>query len=236
MDGENRRDRRRIAVVDDEPDILDLVELHLTRAGFLVDRYQDGSTFLRALAAEVPDLVVLDLMLPDHHGTDICRSIREDRRLAGLPVIMLTALGEETDRVLGLELGADDYVSKPFSPRELVARVRAVLRRSGERREESGVVVVGNRIRLDLERYTTLVDGEKVELTPTEFRILGILAKGHGRVYSRAQLLEMLWEGEKFVFERTIDVHIRHIREKLGDAAELIQNVRGVGYKLDCRD
>jgi DNA-binding response OmpR family regulator len=228
-------ERRRIAVVDDEPDILDLVELHLTRAGFGVDRYSDANSFLESLRNSVPDLVVLDLMLPDHHGTDVCRRLREERGLSGLPVIMLTALGEETDRVLGLELGADDYVTKPFSPRELVARVRAVLRRCEGERGEDSVIDVSGRIRMDVERYTTTVDGNEVDLTPTEFRILRILAEGRGRVYSRARLLEMLWEGEKFVFERTIDVHIRHIREKLGDAAEMIQNVRGVGYKLDPR-
>ena len=235
MPGNAGGEKRRVAVVDDEPDILDLLDLHLSRAGFTVDRYADGASFLAALKSTVPDLVVLDLMLPDHHGTDLCRRIREDARFTGLPVIMLTALGEETDRVLGLELGADDYVTKPFSPRELVARVRAVLRRSAESRAEGGLVSAGGRITLDVERYTTTVDGREVDLTPTEFRILRILAEGRGRVYSRARLLEMLWEGEKFVFERTIDVHIRHIREKLGDAAAMIQNVRGVGYKLDPR-
>jgi DNA-binding response OmpR family regulator len=236
MTGDTRREKRRVAVVDDEPDILDLVELHLSRAGFSVDRYADGESFLDSLGSSIPDLVVLDLMLPDHHGTDVCRRIREDSRLSRLPVIMLTALGEETDRVLGLELGADDYVTKPFSPRELVARVRAVLRRAAGTPEQGGVVSAGGRIQLDVERYTTTVDGREVDLTPTEFRILRILAQGKGRVYSRAQLLEMLWEGEKFVFERTIDVHIRHIREKLGEASEMIQNVRGVGYKLDARE
>lgn len=232
MSSETGRERRRIAVVDDEPDILDLVELHLSRAGFVVDRFPDAGSFLDSLRTAVPDLVVLDLMLPDHHGTDVCRRIREDDGLAGLPVIMLTALGEETDRVLGLELGADDYVTKPFSPRELVARVRAVLRRSEAGGREGSVISVAGRIRLDVERYTTTVDGREVDLTPTEFRILKTLAEGRGRVYSRGQLLEMLWGGEKFVFERTIDVHIRHIREKLGDAAGMIRNVRGVGYKL----
>ena len=236
MSSEAGRERRRIAVVDDEPDILDLVELHLSRAGFAVDRFSDAGSFLDSLRTSVPDLVVLDLMLPDHHGTDVCRRIREDDGLAGLPVIMLTALGEETDRVLGLELGADDYVTKPFSPRELVARVRAVLRRSEAAGPEGSVISVAGRIRLDVERYTTTVDGREVSLTPTEFRILKVLAEGRGRVYSRARLLEILWEGEKFVFERTIDVHIRHIREKLGSAAEMIQNVRGVGYKLDPRE
>ncbi len=236
MTGKTERKRRTIAVVDDEPDILDLVELHLGRAGFGVDRYSDAGSFLESLESGAPDLVVLDLMLPDRHGTEVCRLMRDDERLSGIPVIMLTALGEETDRVLGLELGADDYVTKPFSPRELVARVRAVLRRCEADREAGSVIDVAGRIRLDAERYTTSVDGREVDLTPTEFRILRMLAEGHGRVYSRAQLLEMLWGGEKFVFERTIDVHIRHIRQKLGDAAEMISNVRGVGYKLDPRE
>lgn len=226
----------RIAVLDDEPDILRLVELHLKKADFLVDCYEHPRELLDSLTSRNPDLIILDLMLPGADGLEICAALKRDARHRSIPVIMLTAKGRESDKITGLDLGADDYVTKPFSPRELVARVRAVLRRSEAAGPEGSIISVAGRIRLDVERYTTTVDGREVSLTPTEFRILKVLAEGRGRVYSRARLLEILWEGEKFVFERTIDVHIRHIREKLGSAAEMIQNVRGVGYKLDPRE
>lgn len=229
----DRATKKLIVVVDDEPDIRDLVRLHLERGGFRVECFGDAQSFLSHLESDLPDLVILDLMLPDIHGTEVCRMIREDGRTANLPVIMLTALSDEPDRVLGLELGADDYVSKPFSPRELVSRVKAVLRRSGRSEEAVSALRATDRITLDVDRFETSVDGRKVELTPTEFRILKTLAEGRGRVYSRKRLLEILWEGEKIVFERTIDVHIRNLRKKLGDAGEAIRNVRGIGYKLE---
>ncbi|MBD3368770.1 response regulator [Candidatus Fermentibacteria bacterium] len=225
--------KRLIVVVDDEPDIRDLVRLHLERGGFQVECFGDAESFLSFLEKNLPELVILDLMLPDIHGTEVCRMLRDGDRTSALPMIMLTALGEEADRVLGLELGADDYVSKPFSPRELVSRVKAVLRRGGRLEEAGSIMRAGARIALDVERFETNVDGRKVNLTPTEFRILRTLAEGKGRVYSRKRLLEILWEGEKIVFERTIDVHIRNLRKKLGDAGEAIKNVRGIGYKLE---
>ncbi|MBN1433568.1 response regulator transcription factor, partial [Candidatus Fermentibacterales bacterium] len=180
-----------------------------------------------------PDLLILDLMLPDASGIEVCRTLRANRDWAGLPIVMLTALGEEADRVTGLEIGADDYVTKPFSPRELVARVRAVLRRSLERRESSGRATVGGILTVDPERFEATVSGRPVALTSTEFRILAILASQPGRVFTREQILDRLWGSEKAVLDRTVDVHVRHIREKLGDAASLLRNVRGVGYKLE---
>jgi DNA-binding response OmpR family regulator len=224
--------KQTIAVLDDEPDILELVSLHLSRAGFDVLRFDRAATLFEQLRIQVPDLLVLDLMLPDIHGTEVCRRIRSDSRTSGLPVIMLTAMTDESDRVSGLETGADDYVSKPFSPRELVARVRAVLRRSDCGAEEGGDLVIGSLV-LHPDRFRAEVDGRPADLTPTEFRILLILAGTRGRVFTRSQILDALWQGEKFVFERTVDVHIRNIREKLGSAAGLIRNVRGIGYRLE---
>ncbi|MEO0085940.1 MAG: response regulator transcription factor [candidate division WOR-3 bacterium] len=220
-----------IAVVDDEPDILALVSLHLKRAGFRVKEFGEATSFLAFAGRQVPDLIVLDLMLPDMDGADVCRQLKETERLAQVPVIMLTARADEADRVLGLELGADDYVTKPFSPRELVARVRAVLRRR-QRGEDPEHLDFGT-LSISPGRHVVTVGGERVELTTTEFRILLLLARKPGWVFSRDQILESLWGGEKAVLDRTIDVHIKNIRDKLGKAGVLIRNVRGVGYKLE---
>ena len=224
-----------IAVVDDEVDIRELVELHLKHAGYTTAAFENGSDFLRwmDLGGE-PLLCVLDVMLPDIQGTDLCRRLRNSGKTSAVPVIMLTALGHETDRVTGLELGADDYVTKPFSPRELVARVRAVLRRITRASDSSGSssLLSCGAIEIDTDTFTVRVKGKRKDLTSTEFRILALLMEGKGKVLSRLKLLDLLWGGEKFVFERTIDVHIRHIREKLGEASSLIRNVRGVGYRI----
>lgn len=219
-----------IAVVDDEPDILELVTLHLRKAGFRVEAFPDANGFYKSLAAKVPDLVVLDLMLPDADGLDVCRYLRSEPRLAAVPVIMLTARSEETDRVVGLETGADDYVVKPFSPRELVARVRAVLRRR-EAKSQPAAIAVGS-LEIDPEHFRVSVEGKPVDLTATEFRILEILARQPGRVFSRDQLLEGVWGYDKPVIDRVIDTHIRNLREKLGTAGDAIRTVRGVGYRF----
>lgn len=220
-----------VAVVDDEPDILALVSLHLKRAGFRVKEFGDATSFLTAVSRIVPELIILDLMLPDMDGADVCRQLKETSRLAEVPVIMLTARADEADRVLGLELGADDYVVKPFSPRELVARVRAVLRRR-QRADDPERLDFGE-LSISPGRHLVTVGGERVELTTTEFRILLLLARRPGWVFSRDQILESLWGGEKAVLDRTVDVHIKNIRDKLGKAGGLIRNVRGVGYKLE---
>jgi DNA-binding response OmpR family regulator len=224
--------RRTVAVVDDEPDILELVTMNLDRAGFDVVSFSRSSHLMDYLKENVPDLVILDLMLPDTHGTEICRAIRTSNRLAGIPVIMLTAMVEEADRVAGLEMGADDYVTKPFSPRELVARVKAVLRRTGRENAGKEVISFGDILTIDPDRFRVLIKGNEVELTPTEFRLLLALARGSGRVFPRRKLLEILWQGEKYVTERTIDVHVTHLRKKLGEAGDMIENVRGIGYRL----
>lgn len=221
-----------IAIIDDEPDILELVALHLKKSGFKVKEFSDADAFYRFLRSETPDLIILDLMLPDTDGFEVCKYLKKQDPYSHVPIIMLTARAEETEKVLGLELGADDYVTKPFSPRELVARVKAVLRRQ-ESAEETKTLTVGDMLRVDLEKYEVEVEGNKVELTSTEFRILQLLASKKGRVFSRDQILQFLWGNDKMVLDRTIDVHIKHLREKLGNAAAFIRNIRGVGYKLE---
>jgi two-component system phosphate regulon response regulator PhoB/two-component system alkaline phosphatase synthesis response regulator PhoP len=221
-----------IFIVDDEPDICELVSLHLQKSGFKTKSFLTATEFLQAVREQLPDLVVLDLMLPDMDGLEVCKFLRNDKHTAHLPIIMLTAKGEETDKILGLELGADDYITKPFSPRELVARVKAVLRRA-EGKDTPAVIKIGEILLIDPQRYEVFVQGEKRKLTPTEFKILLILAKRKGWVFSRDQLLEALWGREKAVIDRTIDVHIKNLREKLGEAGKFIKSIRGVGYKLE---
>lgn len=221
-----------VAIVDDEPDLLELVALHLKRVGFQTETFLDGQTFLRYLDRQRPDLIILDLILPDVDGFEICKYLRSNKEFASLPIIMLTAKGDETDRVVGLELGADDYITKPFSVKELIARVKAVLRRL-EAPQKIQRLELGGRLVIDQEKHEVLVDGEKIELTSTEFKILGLLASSKGRVFTRDQILDYLWGQEKAVVDRTIDVHIRNLREKLRKAAAFIKNIRGVGYKIE---
>ncbi len=219
---------RHIVVVEDEADLADLIALRLTREGYRVSTYDDGLVGWQAIEREVPDMVVLDLMLPGIDGFEISRRMRRSERLADVPILVLTARGEEADVVTGLELGADDYVTKPFSPRVLVARVRTVLRRAEGAAAESEVVRLGP-IEIDRGRHEVRVDGEPVDVTYTEFQILRFLCSRPGRVRSRASILETI--GERHVLERTVDVHIASLRKKLGDAGVLLETVRGVGYR-----
>jgi len=223
---------RLIAIVDDEPDILELVSLHLKKTGFNAKGFPDADGFLKFLKRKIPDLVILDLMLPDADGLEICKYLKKEENLSSIPIIMLTAKGEETDKVLGLELGADDYVTKPFSPKELVARVKAVLRREKEK-EETKKIEIGKVLVLDLQKYEAFVEGKKTELTPTEFRILKCLSAKKGQVFTRDQILDYLWGDERAVLDRTVDVHIKNLRKKLGKAEKFIKNIRGIGYKLE---
>jgi DNA-binding response OmpR family regulator len=221
-----------IAVVEDEADILTLVATGLRKERFRVKEYADGRSFLDSLSREIPRLVVLDLMLPDLDGFEICRRIKRDERLSSVSVIMLTARGEEADRVSGLEIGADDYMVKPFSPKELAARVRAVLRRSGRAEERPKRIDVGGSFVIDLDAVEVSAAGRKIDLTATEFKIIELLASRKGWVFSRDRILDHLWGSEKSVTDRSVDVHIKHLRDKLGPAGRHIRNVRGVGYKL----
>ncbi|MEJ5286959.1 MAG: Phosphate regulon transcriptional regulatory protein PhoB (SphR) [Candidatus Kapaibacterium sp.] len=220
-----------IAVIEDESDILELVSLHLRKHNFKVREFYDISSFYRYLNTELPDLIILDLMLPDADGMEVCKNLKKDDNFKHIPIIILTARSDEMEKVLGLELGADDYVTKPFSPRELVARVKAVLRR--ERKEEQpSIIIFGNILKIDLKKFEVFVDNVKVDLTPSEFKILTLLLKRKGWVYSREAILDELGSSEKGVLDRTVDVHIKNLREKLGPAGNFIKNVRGVGYKI----
>lgn len=221
-----------IVVVDDEPDIVELVSLHLNRAGFKVKSFEDAEGLFKFLKNNVPDLVVLDLMLPDADGFEICKYMKKEEKYSTVPVIMLTARSDEMDKILGLELGADDYLTKPFSPRELVARVKAVLRRE-DKVNKSQKLKIGDILEIDLQKYDVHVSNEKVELTSTEFRILKLLSERKGWVYARDQILDYLGVQDKGVLDRTVDVHIKNLREKLGNAGKFIKNIRGVGYKLE---
>jgi DNA-binding response OmpR family regulator len=221
-----------IAVVDDEADIVELVSVNLGKAGFKVEGFYNATDLLSFIKKKTPDLIILDLMLPDADGFEVCKNLKSEDKYSGIPIIMLTAKGEEVDRVLGLEIGADDYVTKPFSTRELVARVKAVLRRSKEEKKEE-ILKVGEAIEILPREYKVMVLGKEIELTSTEFRILSLLAKRKGWVFSRDQILDYLYEGDRIVFDRTVDVHIAHLREKLGKYGDFIKSIRGIGYKIE---
>jgi two-component system, OmpR family, phosphate regulon response regulator PhoB len=224
---------REVLVVEDEPDIRRLVVLHLEREGFRCRTATTGSDALREVKAAVPDLVVLDLMLPEVDGLEVCRRLRRDTSTAGIPIIMLTAKSDEVDRIVGLEIGADDYVGKPFSPKELVARVRAVLRRSHPS-QATPVLTVGP-ITLDAARHAVSLNGQAIVLTPKEFDLLQALLEAAGRVLSREFLLNRVWGYARadVIESRTVDVHIRRLRAKLGDAGSRIATVKSIGYRFE---
>jgi len=224
-----------ILIVDDERDLLSVLDFNLRQAGFETLLAASGAEAQAHLRRRVPDLVLLDLMLPDVSGTDVCRAIKSEPRTKHVPVMMLTAKGEEVDKVVGFELGADDYVTKPFSVRELVLRVRAVLRRAAgaapPRGGERPLEPVGP-IRVDVEAHRAYVGDEEVVLTPLEFRLLLTFMTRVGRVQSREQLLSDVWEMSSEVETRTVDTHVKRLREKLGSARDLLETVRGIGYRL----
>lgn len=223
----------KIVVIEDEPDILELLQFNLGREGYEVAAAGTGTEGLATVRRETPDLVLLDLLLPGVDGLDVCRQLRADPETRDVPIIMVTAKGEESDVVLGLGLGADDYVQKPFSPRELIARVRAVLRRTGAREDEpSSSRLVRGGIVIEPERHRVTVDGERRRLTPTEFRLLHFLAAHPGRVFTRDQLINRAIGENAIVIDRNIDVHIRALRRKLGGQREVIETIRGVGYSF----
>jgi two-component system, OmpR family, alkaline phosphatase synthesis response regulator PhoP len=223
----------KVLVVDDEKDITALVAYHLEREGFHVLQAHDGLQALELITREPPSLLVLDLMLPHLSGLDLCRRLRKEPKTARLPILMLTAKAEEADKVLGLELGGDDYLTKPFGPRELVARVKALIRRSEELQSEE--VMKAGSLQIDFGRYAVAVRNRPIELTAKEFDLLKALILAKGRVLTRDYLLERVWGYERAseIESRTVDVHVRRLREKLGLEAKRIVTVKGVGYRFD---
>lgn len=226
----------KILVVDDELYILELVRFNLEKEGYQVLVTTDGQTAIQQIYAERPDLVILDIMLPKMDGLEICRFLRSDQQFAELPIIMLTAKGEERDTVMGLDMGADDYIKKPFSPRELVARVKARLRTKPAKTERvaDGILSLQDVV-MDTERFEVMVGGQRREFTPKEFDLLRLLMSNPGRVFTREVLLENIWGYEYPGDTRTVDVHIRHLRQKLGDdigVPRYIETIRGIGYKF----
>jgi two-component system phosphate regulon response regulator PhoB len=225
--------RGHILVVEDEADLAELVVFNLKQAGYTASMAGDGETALAEVERKRPDLIILDLMLPDISGTEVCRRLRSSADTQDIPVVMLTARGEEVDRVLGFEVGADDYVVKPFSPRELVLRISAVLRRSApvEQAATSEGIRIG-RMTIDVPRHEVKVQEDNVPLTALEFKLLLDLASRKGRVQSRDALLERVWGYAPGIETRTVDTHVKRLREKLGEASHYIETVRGVGYRM----
>ena len=223
--------KSKILVVDDEPDALEVLGFKLREAGFTPIFATDGLKALAAVRAERHDLVVLDLMLPELDGLEVCKIMRRDPATASIPVLMLTAKAAEMDRVVGLELGADDYVTKPYSPRELVLRVRKLLKRT-KSAEDSGDRLQIGLLQIDIPHHAAHVDGKSVTLTATEFNLLAVLAKRRGRVQTRERLLQDVWGYETAIDTRTVDTHMRRLREKIGPAADYLETIRGVGYRF----
>ena len=222
---------KKILVVDDEADVLDLVCMNLRAAGFAVTTAENGTAALQKARTEPPDLIILDLMLPELSGIEVCKALKKENATAAIPIIMLTAKSEEVDRVVGLELGADDYVAKPFSPRELTLRVKSVLRRGQEKAAPDERLTLGE-MTLDRSRHEVIIKGRRVDLTATEFKLLAVLMERRGRVQGRERLLNDVWGYESVIDTRTVDTHVRRLREKLGKAASYIETVRGVGYRI----
>jgi two-component system, OmpR family, phosphate regulon response regulator PhoB len=222
----------RILVVDDEPDITALVAYHLAKAGFRVSTAANGPDALKAAREERPDIVILDLMLPGVSGYDVLAELRKREETREVGVILLTARREETDRIRGLSLGADDYLTKPFSPQELSLRVSGLLRRLASPAVSAGSTLAAGPVSIDRSAHRATVDGEELDLTATEYKLLLTLIERRGRVQSRPQLLETVWEAHPEIQTRTVDMHVQRLRSKLGDAGKLIETVRGFGYRF----
>jgi len=227
---------KRVLLIEDDRDIVELVRYNLAREGFQVAAATDGASGLAQVRKSPPEILLLDLMLPKLSGLEICKAIRRDLALNRLPILMLTARGAEADRVVGLEMGADDYVTKPFSPRELVARIKALLRRAEPPRDDQPRVIEDRGLSVDPSSYRVSRDGKPVTLSTLEFRLLYYLASRPGRVYTRDQLLDAVWGTERFVTPRSVDVYIRRLREKIerdADRPALLKTVRGAGYMFE---
>jgi two-component system phosphate regulon response regulator PhoB len=229
--GDKKMSKPCVLIVEDERDIIDVVDFNLRQAGCRVLKALDGIEGLRLAQTEKPDLVVLDLMLPGLDGKEVCRRLRQSDSTRTIPILMLTALAGETDRIIGFELGADDYLTKPFSTRELVLRVQAILRRTQEPVAGGGRLIIGELV-IDPERHLAEASGRDLELTATEFRLLHHLAAHAGKVQTREVLLERVWGYAYEGYARTVDTHVRRLRKKLADMADLIETVRGIGYRF----
>src|SRR5438128_6025679 len=219
---------RKILIIEDETDVADLLSLNLRKAGFRISTAADGAIGLQKARDDRPDFIILDLMLPKLSGLEVCRILKSDVATSQIPILMLTAKAEEIDRIVGLEFGADDYVTKPFSPREVVLRIRAIFRR-GEKPDES---LSAGPVSIDLARHQVRVNGKLVHLTSLEFKLLRTLMQRRGRVQDRDRLLNEVWGYESVIDTRTVDTHVRRLREKLGKAGDAIETIRGFGYRL----
>lgn len=228
--------KHRVLVVDDEPDITALVAYHLAREGYRVSTAASGPEALKAVAEQRPDLVVLDLMLPGQSGYEVLEELRRKEDTRDIGVVVLTARRDEGDRIKGLTLGADDYLVKPFSPRELVLRVGAVLRRLASPAVASGAVLVAGPVVIDRAQHRVTVEGRDIALTATEFNLLVTLAERRGRVQSRSQLLQAVWQANPSIQTRTVDMHVQRLRVKLGSAGRMVETVRGFGYRFRAED
>lgn len=222
-----------IAVVEDDRVLNQLMCIYLRDEGFKVKEFYDGESAMKAMKTEPPHLLVLDLILPGIDGLEMCRLLRADSATTHIPIVMVTGKGTETDRVVGLEMGADDYIVKPFNPPELVARVKAVLRRAQGAPLSAIAPLQKEGLEIDPQRFVARVEDKPIPLTATEFKILLILAGTPGKVFTREEILDRLWGTEKSVLDRTVDVHVKSLREKLGPCAHLLKTVRGIGYKLE---
>jgi two-component system phosphate regulon response regulator PhoB len=225
----------KILVVDDEPDALEILGFKLKEAGYAPLFAKDGTRALAAARDERPALIVLDLMLPEVDGLEVCKILRRDPATAMIPIVMLTARAAEMDRVLGLELGADDYVTKPFSPRELVLRIKKLLARAKAAEEPTAHLRVGE-LEIDVPRHRVTINGAAVALTATEFKLLELLARRRGRVQTRERLLQDVWGYENPIDSRTVDTHMRRLREKIGETARYLETIRGVGYRFSAAE
>lgn len=222
-----------ISIVDDEEDILEALSVFLKKNGYDVITAPNATVFFKQLKKKIPDLFILDLMLPDMDGYDICKRLKSDPKYSSIPVIMLSAKSEESDKIIGLELGADDYVTKPFSHKELLARIKVIHRRNILKTDMTSSELFDGKIKLNKENFELIIDNKKISLTTTEFKLLELLISRKGNVLSRDKILDYIWGEDKIVIDRTVDVHIRHLRKKLGKYATAIKNIHGVGYKIE---
>ncbi len=224
--------REKILIVEDDPDIVKLLRYNLEKENFSVRSVRSGEEALKIVKEETPDLIILDLMLPGMDGFEVCKGLKKNPNCTSLPILMLTAKGEEVDRVVGLELGADDYVTKPFSPRELILRMKAILRRGKPSVQKSSGVLMKGDITIDSERHEVLIGKKTLELTPLEFKLLLTFVERAGKVQTRDSLLNEIWGYDSDMDTRTVDTHVKRLREKMGRTGSLIETVRGIGYRL----